>query len=221
MEIKVTTILFNQCIDLEDISAFRGALLTLLPDDPILHNHIEDSVLYRYPLVQYKSIDGKAAVVGLAEGAEILEKELSVGDELTLKIGRKIRMFTVSRKETIYFNPEASSDEGFRYRISGWLPLNQKNHTTYQETDSLKDRVSMLDSILTTNILAVHKKGMGHILENECIAYITDIDKITTAKHKGVEMLSFDVRIFSNTPLPLYCSLGKGSARGHGIVTPV
>ena len=117
--------------------------------------------------------------------------------------------------------PRVGSSTGFRYRIEGWLPLNQENHLTYRVTDSMKERISMLDSILTTNILAAHKKGMGHILENECIAYITDIDNISTAKHKGIEMLSFDVRIFSNTPLPLYCSLGKGSARGHGIVTPV
>ena len=221
MEVKITTIIFDQQIRPEEISAFRGALLTLLPDDPILHNHTENTVIYRYPLVQYKCIDGKAAIVGLGKGAEMLEKELSVGDELSLMLGRRIRQFIVSVKNTTYFNPGVQSAEGFRYKIEGWFPLNQENHITYQETDRLTDRISMLDSILTTNILAAHKKGMGHILENECIAYITDIDKITTAKHKGIEMLSFDVRIFSNTPLPLYCGLGKGSARGHGIVTPV
>ena len=221
MEVKITSIIFDQRIRTEDIGLFRGAILTLLPDDPILHNHREDAVIYRYPLVQYKCIDGKAAIVGLGDGAELLEKELYVGDELSLKLGRRILQFTVAEKHTSYFNPDIHSAEGFRYKIEGWFPLNQENHITYQETDRLTDRISMLDSRLTTNILAAHKKGMGHILENECIAYITDIDKISTAKHKGIEMLSFDVRIYSNTPLPLYCSLGKGSARGHGIVTPV
>lgn len=219
MEVKITTIIFDQNIRIDEISSLRGALLTLLPDNPILHNHIDDTVLYRYPKVQYKLIDGKAGVTGIAEGAEILESEFATGDELSLKIGRKVRRFTVIEKKTSYFNPDSQASPGFRYEICGWLPLNQKNYQIYMQTDSLKDKIGLLDSILTINILAAHKKGMGHIIDHECIAYITDIMDISTAKHKGVEMLSFDVRICTNTALPQYISLGKGSARGYGTVT--
>ena len=221
MEVKVNTIIFDQSIKIDEISFFRGALLTLLPDNPVLHNHSDETVLYRYPKVQYKLIDGKASVTGIAEGAEILESEFATGDELSLKIGRETRKFTVIEKKTSYFNPETESSSGYRYEIRGWMPLNQKNHTIYQQTDSLKEKIGLLDSILTINILAAHKKGMGHIIDHECIAYITDIMNISTVKHKGVEMLSFDVSICTNTALPQYISLGKGSARGHGTVMEI
>ena len=219
METRILTIIFDQTLRHEEIGAFRGALLTLLPDDPVLHNHSEDTVLYRYPKVQYKTIGGKAAVIGMADGAEILESELATGDELTLKTGRRTRRFTVTGKTVSYFNPVPTAADGYIYRISDWIPLNQKNHAAYQETLSLKERIELLDRILIINILAAHKKGLQHVLDYECIAYITDILDVSTTKYKGVEMLSFDVEIFSNTPLPEYCGLGKGSARGHGVVT--
>lgn len=218
MEIRITTIIFDKGLRPEDVSAFRGAVLTILPDDKILHNHSEETVIYRYPKVQYKSIGDKACIVGIEEGAEILEREFAIGDELELMIGKKIRKFTVTGKRTSYFNPDSSSEDRFRYKIHDWLPLNQKNHIAYQKTMSLKERVAILDNILISNILAAHKKGMGHIIEHECIAFITDIISIKTAIHKGVEMLSLDVCICTNTPIPQYCGLGKGSARGHGTV---
>lgn len=221
MEVKTTTIIFDQRIKPDEIGAFRGALLTLLPDDPILHNHNDGSVLYRYPKVQYKIINGMAGIIGIAEGADILESELATGDELSLIIGRQVREFIVSEKTTSYFRPDAYSEKGYRYKISKWLPLNQENHATYIKTASLKERIAMLDGILTINILAAHKKGMGHILNYDCISYITEIYNIRNVKYKGVDMLSFDVEIFSNTPLPEHAGIGKGSARGHGTINRI
>ena len=44
MEIRITTIIFDKGLRPEDVSAFRGAVLTILPDDKILHNHSEETV---------------------------------------------------------------------------------------------------------------------------------------------------------------------------------
>lgn len=220
MENKITTIIFDKGIRAEEIGAFRGAILTLLPDDTILHNHGDDSVLYRYPKVQYKTCNGKACIIGMDEGADILENELHLGDELTLKLRKRVCNFTVIDKTTTYFNPARLHPEGFDYKITGWLPLNQENHVIYTQLKSLHEKIGLLDSILITNILRLHQ-GLDHFIDYRCEAFITDILKSGPVKYKDVEMLAFDIIIHTNTCLPELFGLGKGSARGHGTIMTI
>lgn len=220
MENKVTTILFDKKITHDEIGAFRGAILTLLPDDPVLHNHGEEMILYRYPKVQYKTCNGKACIIGMNEGADILERELHLGDELTLRIGRRICRFTITDKATTYFNPGNSRAEGYDYKITDWLPLNQENHIAYTQMKSLHDRIGLLDRILTASILRL-LQGFNHFIDYRCEAFITDIISSEVIKYKGVEMLAFDITIHTNIRLPENFGLGKGSSRGHGIITEI
>ena len=212
--------MFDKGFKPDDIGHFRGAMLTLLPDDPVLHNHGDDTILYRYPKVQYKLCQRKACIIGMDEGADILERELHLGDELTLKLGRRICTFKVTDKTTTYFNPDRQDPDGFDYRISGWLPLNQDNHMVYEQMDSMYERISLLDSILISNILRLHR-GLEHNIDYQCKAYIKDIIRSGSIKYKGVEMLTLDVTIHTNTCLPENFGIGKGSARGHGTIMTI
>lgn len=69
---KTTTILFDFQIKEYEAQALRGIVLDALkPDVPLVfHNHTQDGLRFSYPLVQYKSIDKKAAVVLIEEGSE-------------------------------------------------------------------------------------------------------------------------------------------------------
>ncbi len=40
--------------------------------EELMHNHGEKGPIYRYPLVQYKVIDGIPTLVGLGEGANLI-----------------------------------------------------------------------------------------------------------------------------------------------------
>ncbi|MCG7847567.1 MAG: hypothetical protein MIO93_00095, partial [ANME-2 cluster archaeon] len=49
-----------------------------------LHQHHTDRLIYRYPLVQYKIIDGTPTVIGINEGAEVLKEIYDQYNEINL-----------------------------------------------------------------------------------------------------------------------------------------
>lgn len=71
---RITTALFKNQISDEEIPFFRGAMIRLSGDDALFHNHNVDGFNYMYPLVQYKRIKGAAAVIGINQGAEAVER---------------------------------------------------------------------------------------------------------------------------------------------------
>ena len=82
-DIHILVIRFKNEISLLEIPFFRGAILHALHGEAnvLFHNHVDESSFrYSYPLIQYKRIQGKAAIVCLKEGTEAIghffQKEL-------------------------------------------------------------------------------------------------------------------------------------------------
>ena len=48
METRITTILFEGQISPKEISAFRGAIMKMFPDENIYHNHEDKGFRYAY-----------------------------------------------------------------------------------------------------------------------------------------------------------------------------
>lgn len=70
-ELTLQTIIFNLRIQENELRLFRGAIIHLAGLEEILfHNHIEDGYRYSYPLIQYKIIQGHAAIICLEKGIE-------------------------------------------------------------------------------------------------------------------------------------------------------
>ena len=65
-DIHILVIRFKNEISLLEIPFFRGAILHALHGEAnvLFHNHVDESSFrYSYPLIQYKRIQGKAAIV--------------------------------------------------------------------------------------------------------------------------------------------------------------
>ena len=105
METKITTVLFEGQIAPNEISAFRGAIMKMFPDENIYHNHEDKGFRYAYPQIQYKILEGKASIVGVGEGAESLERHWKTGDICQICIHDKARELKVEGKYTHYFSP--------------------------------------------------------------------------------------------------------------------
>ena len=61
---EVLVIYFENEITPQEIPLFRGAIINSIDSDSLLfHNHTELGVRYGYPLIQYKSIAGRAVIV--------------------------------------------------------------------------------------------------------------------------------------------------------------
>jgi len=215
--IKTLTVVFSNKIDRKELTSFRGAVISSLNEKNVLfHNHLEDGFRYAYPLIQYKRIRGKAAIMGIGEGTKVLDEILSLG-QISLELKNKESVFTV--EETIAENIGIlHSEEMISYQLHDWLPLNSENYEKYNSSESLAFRLSLLEKILVGNLLSF-VKGIGIHLEEQINVSITQLNKEKVIKYKDVGLMSFDISFKANIVLPDNIGLGKSSSTGFGVLS--
>ena len=72
-ELRTLQVRFDTPIARWELPLLRGAIISLLSrDNTIYHNHEAGGLRYAYPLIQYRQIDGKAALVCVADGVDAL-----------------------------------------------------------------------------------------------------------------------------------------------------
>lgn len=220
-KIRVLNILFDTIISYEEITFFRGAVLNCLGDKANLlyHNHIGvNGFRYSYPLIQYKRIRGKAAIVCIEEGIDVIFSLLA-SDSFQFQLGyRKVEMFIeeVKANETYI----KCMDHMKQYKLVNWLPLNSDNYIQYQSMDSLADKIKKLEEILTSNILSM-LKGIDIILESTLIVNVQEITNKKIIKYKGIKLMAFDVVFKTNIGLPYNIGIGKSASVGYGVIAKI
>lgn len=214
--IKTLTIIFSNRITKKEIIHFRGAVISALTDNNVLfHNHKEKGFRYSYPLIQYKRIRGKAAIVGIGEGITILDEMLSSG-QITLRLKKKETVFYVEEKITEELDG-LFSNEMASYQLHEWIPLNSENYETYNSSESLAFRLTILEKILVGNLISF-VKGMGIHLDQQINVSITQLKHEKVIKYKDVGLMCFDIIFKTNIVLPKNIGLGKSTSIGFGII---
>lgn len=215
-DIESIVITFDNKIGHKEVPLLRGATINAMERRNVLfHNHVDDGFRLSYPLVQYKRLSGKAAIVCIGE-ATIYAKECIDDLQGEIRLGRRTENLKV---DGVYLDI-TDIEPGvrmYRYRLYDWLPLNGDNYKTYKETYSIIDRYQMLEDILTANVLSM-AKGLGVYLEDKAVCRLTEVTSLPLVTYKGVKMMSFEVEFVSNMLLPEYIGLGKGCSIGHGVI---
>jgi len=219
---KLLTIIiqFENEIESKAIPFSRGAVIASLDEKNILfHNHDEYKLRYSYPLIQYKLIHKKAAVMGVGKGIEVISQLLTAHD-FNYQIGNeKVNM----RLEAVnaYDNDiTLTEDAGFRYRLHNWLPLNSKNYAQYQQAESMVDRIQILERVLIGNVLSF-LKGVSIFTDDKKSLHITDITGQRAVTYKKVKLMAFDIEFKTNIQLPQYIGIGKNASIGCGVLTKI
>ncbi len=216
MRIKKLDIRFAQEIAHNELPSFRGAIVQAMESANVLfHNHEEEGLRYGYPLIQYKRIGGKAAMVCIGEGTEAIGAffancnfDINMGDRpLHLEVSQ------VKAEQVLI----QVWDDLFSYTLRKWLPLNQENYQDYKQLESLSEQCAFLERVLTGNILSF-AGGLGIHFDQEVKVRITALENVRTYSYKGVKMQGFDVQFKSNASLPDYIGLGKSVSVGFGMV---
>lgn len=202
-----------------DIPKFRGAVIASLKEKDILyHNHLEDKFRYAYPLIQYKRIHQKAAIVCVGEGVKAIHELFASGDFL-FRIGHQETEMKLDYAKA-YDNDIRLTDVSQHYRIHNWLPLNSENYVKYQNAQSLVERIQIMEHVLTGNLLSF-LKGVGIHLEEQLELNITNITDQRPATYKKVKLMAFDIEFKTNLSLPQYIGIGKNASVGYGILTTI
>ena len=70
-KIPYITIVFENHLMHRELPLFRGAIISKVPEKYVLfHNHLKGSFRFAYPLIQYKIIEGKAALFCIGDGTD-------------------------------------------------------------------------------------------------------------------------------------------------------
>jgi len=213
-KLKTLIIKFDLPLRQMELPLFRGAIISSMKNADILfHNHDGDTFRYSYPLIQYKRINGKAAIICIGEGTDAIgaffsdfRSNISIGDRK-----KPLVVESVKAEQTIV----QIWEESFAYHLRKWIPLNQDNYATYRNLESLAEQYTMLEKILIGNILSF-AKGLGIHFDKEIKVKISELESIRSASIKGIKMSTFDILFKSNVSFPDFIGLGQKVSIGFG-----
>ena len=216
--IRTLTVITDAEIRQKEVPLFRGAVIHSLGEHPnvYFHNHLDDDKFrYAYPLIQYKRLEGKAAIVCVEDGVDIIGQFLTEADG-RLTIGERQIICNTGKIQPARILVQ-TWEEMFSYHISRWLPLNSKNYHLYKEIEGVVEKASFLENILKANLLSM-LKGLDIHLEKELILKITEISNSYLIYNKGVKMMAFNADFKCNLSIPNNIGIGKNASIGCGIV---
>ncbi len=208
---------FKQPLAPYEISKLRAAVISQLkPDSLLYHHHLGKRFLFKYPLIQYKSIGGKASILYLGKAIEHiaslfynLKKEviLPSGDRVNFEIKR-----IVAKLYQLKFHDHFES-----YILSNWLPLQGENYIKYRQLNHENEKIKFLKKMLKGNILTF-AKGVEWKVEGEIQIPKIEILKEQWISYKDTKMLGFQAKFSTNIFLPPYIGLGKGASKNYGVI---
>jgi hypothetical protein len=221
--IRYLSVQFDQQIQSNEIRFFRSAVIEKTErKSDLFHNHkgVEKKVIYRYPLIQYKLLEGDhAGIVCLEEGTDDIH-QLFQAKNLDLRIGRKQQTFKVMDMQLRYYDVSLT-DAPIAYRISNYLPFNQQRYARWQSLEGQDDvRAELLTATLRGNILAF-AKGIDWWIDGRVHVALEQLSLPRIVNFKQQQLLAFDLGFTTNVNLPLWIGLGKGVSIGHGTVEPI
>lgn len=194
----------------------RGFFATKFTEYSLLHQHNADRLIYRYPLVQYKMIDGAPMVIGINEGIEVLKQVYDKYDEI--RLGEET--YNIVEKGISVREQEFGLSEKFHsYEFeTPWLALNQENYMKYYSMRSMDERKDFLRKTLTGNLLSM-SKSLGYQIPGliKCEVEV----RMKKDRLKDVNVLAFTGGFCANFQIPDYLGIGKSVSRGFGAVKQI
>ncbi len=220
MKLKLLTLKIesNQYLKPRMAEKIRGYFGNLYKDDTLFHQHTGDGkLIYHYPRIQYKVIDGTPYLIGLEEGVESLKEKFIQIHEFRLDD----KEYNVFEKSLEIENADlgiAQHQIWYRF-LSPWYALNQENYKKYLKTDLQAKRSLLLKRILIGNLLSLCK-SLGEVVTEEVVVedmnvfeYNFNLDNTPVLGFKGEFQVNFNI--------PNYLGLGKSVSRGFGTIQTI
>ena len=198
-----------------DAEKIRGYLGNLFWDNPYAHQHnANGSLIYRYPCVQYKIVDGLCMLIGFNEGVDVVKKTFHDLNKINLDgrwqeiLSKGLEIYSASFSIT--------SVQQCYFFLTPWLALNEKNYDKYQRLGSWAKKKELLEKILIGNIISM-SKSLDYTVPEPIKANIEKLKEVRTSL-KGTSMLGFLGTFSVNFEIPDYWGIGKSVSRGFGTV---
>jgi len=191
----------------------RSFFLKKLEEYTPFHKDSTDTVIYRYPVVQCKQVKSILMVIGIGQGAGLLQ-EISRGGNRIL-IGENSCRITGQDKE-IKKETFGISDKTHTYEfLTPWRALNQQNARKFYDLKGKTERDAFMQKILTSNLKTLAKSidyDIPEPLTCEC-----------RVRFRRERILHENVMVFTGTfrtnlLIPDYLGIGQSVSSGFGTI---
>jgi hypothetical protein len=219
-KIRILQVVFDTEIKPYEIPAFRGAIVKKVGlENTLFHNHLSgDAYLYKYPLIQYKMIDRRPAIVCVDYGVDEIHKFFE-NQDWAIKISARWLDMKIDRLNMNQFTMNVW-DKMFSYNIKNWIALNTENYQKYQKLEGIVEQTRFLEKKLTGNILSF-AKGIEWTVDKPIKLNITKLIDTRPVNLKKQKMMGFNLDFKCNVFLPNYIGLGKSISLGYGNVREI
>ena len=216
---KSTLYINNLRLKPYQIHKFRGFIGNLFADYDLIHNHdpVSGKNIYRYPLIQFKLINGKPALIAITDEA------VKIFTEIFMRLDQVVidqESFPVYEKdlkiETVSFG-YAEKMIGYAFE-SPWIALNQANYKRYIRSGQKTERHKILERALTGNILSMAKYLDCWLEKTQRVKVRLNNVRERRVNLKGNTLFGFTGAFKTNFIIPDYLGLGKSVSRGFGTV---
>jgi len=216
VEQALVTITCSERLESQDARYLRGVFAGLYPNRPEFHGHGPRGLVYEHPRIQYKVLNGQGLVVGLREGAFLLQL---AQPPARLRVGARW-LDIISMDRIVRTVPFGLAGVSFEYTfVTPWVALNEENHSRFEAIrfQHKEEGPKLLRKILIGNLLSL-SKTLGYEVPGPINAEV-EVDEPTEVILKpGVVLLGFLGRFRTNFLIPPLWGIGKQSARGFGTV---
>ncbi|GCC11537.1 hypothetical protein IPdc08_01592 [archaeon] len=194
----------------------RGFFATKFNEYQLLHQHNADKFIYKYPLIQYKVIDGTPMVIGINEGTEVLKEIYDKFDEI--RLGEN--SYKIMGKGIQIKNQDFGLTEEFHTHLfaTPWFALSQKNYRSYYMAGTKVERNELLNRTLIGNLLSM-SKTLDYNVPDRIKASVNY--RIKKGRLKSTNIMTFTGTFITNFLIPDYFGIGRSVSRGFGTVKRV
>ena len=222
---KLLNVHFNVPIQPWQISQFRGALsdwimthkseLLTEEEQAFFHNHKGSKFHYRYPLIQYRSVSEKAAILVLNEAIPVLQKVLMDMSPPFVMQGKTMEL--AWENMDMEKHELQMTEKPHCYRLQNWIGLNNERFAEWNETTGLTKRVLMLEKAIEGHILAF-AIGMDWRIPERFKVELLELKSFKQARYHKVKLNTFDLVFQVRIALPEGVGLGKAPSHGFGVL---
>lgn len=216
VEQTLVTITCSERLGSQDARYLRGVFARLYPNRSEFHGHGPRGLVYEHPRIQYKALNGQGLVVGVQEGAFLLQL---AQPPARLQLGTRW-LDVVSMDRIARTVPFGLAGAAFEYKfVTPWVALNEENHSRFESIrfQHKEDGPKLLRKVLVGNLLSL-SKALGYEVPGPIRAEVEVDEPIEVILKPGVALLGFLGQFRTNFWIPPLWGIGKQSARGFGVV---
>jgi len=195
------------------IDELRSFFYKKLTEYTILHKDSAAGFIHRYHVVQCKQIKSMLIVIGISQGADLLQ-EISGGEE-EFRIGENTCIISGRDKE-IRNEAFSISDKIHTYEfLTPWLALNQQNAKKFYDLKGKPERDAFMQKILAGNLNTLAKS-----LDYDLPAPLTGESRVRFKRERihQENVMVFIGTFSTNLRIPDYLGIGQSVSLGFGTI---